>query len=429
MKKTAILVFILIQIFILSGCSLSFLNKHNETTWDNITNIFSWDEIDMPTENINNYRVYTTTWDIQILPWRWQPEWVRNANIDEPKFIWLARSLSYETSFGSQKYFSVVHKTKLDISNWEIQRFIREQDLTKTDTDIQNIFTSKIQKNKKELNLLGVDTTLLDDISTNQTNLVIYSKAKIYKNKEYLINLYYTEDWVMIDIYDKGTDSNTWNNTIIQTQTKTLWDKTYKKVKLVPFAPSTNGPDLACKYMKLIDENDTEIQIPAEIRKYTICEDVQVVSPNFRFVLYNYFKPTDKESSFVLYDIPTNKTYTIWTEFIWVDTLKCQWSADSTHIVCAVVWQEWLATVGDINTENLPYISKFIIFELWENFGLDWNTRLLSKKEIFQKNSETIQFVCWDSCYIPDFVVWKKEIKYTWHEILADSKWFSIQYR
>jgi hypothetical protein len=71
------------------------------------------------------------------------------------------------------------------------------------------MFASKIQKNKKELNLLGVDTTLLDDIVTNQTNLVIYSKEKIYKNKEYLINLYYTEDWVMIDIYDKGTDSNT----------------------------------------------------------------------------------------------------------------------------------------------------------------------------------------------------------------------------
>jgi len=414
---------------LIPGCSLNKVSQSDDLVKTIINGSFTWETIVMPTDNIHPYSVYTTQGDIQILPWKWRSEWVRNANIDEPKFIWLEKSLSYETSFGVQKYISMIYKTKLDNDNWEIQRFIREQNLTKIDTNIQNMFASKIQKNKKELTLLWVDTKLLDNMIENQSDLLLYSTEKTYKNKQYFISLYHTEHWVMIDVYDKRLNFNVWNNTFNQTWSNILWDKTYKKVSLVPFAPPTNGPDLACEYMKLIDESGIEIQIPAEIKKYIVCEDIQVVSPNFRFVLYNYFKPLSKESLFVIYDIEANKTYTIWIEFVWVDALQCQRSLDNRYIVCAVVWQEWLAKLGDINKKDLPYISKFTIFELWENFWLNWNTSLLSKKEIFQKNSETIQFVCGDSCRISDFIIWTDSIQYTWHEILSDSKWFSVKYR
>jgi len=61
--------------------------------------------------------------------------------------------------------------------------------------------------------------------------------------------------------------------------------------------------------MKLIDPQGQEHQLPSEITKYNLCEDIHIISPDNRLILFTTNKPAEKFSNFVVYNIEHQKSY------------------------------------------------------------------------------------------------------------------------
>jgi len=166
-----------------------------------------------------------------------------------------------------------------------------------------------------------------------------------------------------------------------------------------------------CEHYKLINEKWETIKLPEQIEKNNMCEDIHIISPNNNFVFFNYLNPPEKASFFLVYNLQTQKSYSIWEEDITVEAINCKWNQTGDVIAC-----------GLLDQEDYEAMTKMLIFYLDENW------KLINKKEVFQKKWETMDFECGDNCEIKDFVIWENEIKYSWHNILNPLKEFNIKY-
>lgn len=373
MKKYFLGVVLVLLVIWLVGCNKQEMSEENSET-----------------VSTGNALLTTHLYTVSAIPLR-----VRALGVDEPKLIGLQEDLSYHKIVGENYFSSVVFYDTAEAIKRESERLIGENNLQKKECTPEEI-QEKIENDERNLSILWTEQSSLDTMKQKilGEEMLCYYKSEEKDNTKYSIRLLVGEEQMIID---------------------TSYDKILNNMWYADVYRMFVGKNDRCDHIVLQDRSWNILDVPEELEEnLSWCGDESVViSPNYQFIFFNYMSVGAEESRFLLYNREDQKLHTLGYEDGEIEWIKCLRNQNNKDIACAIV-----------NQQKYPWLTKMIVFsinEKWESIGA---------QEFIQEPWESIDFMCWDSCYVGDFWFARPfEIQYAGHREISSWKTYSIWYK